>query len=565
MSTTVAQLTVAVTATGTSKTKRDIDGVSTSTEKARKKTKESSDDMVKSHGKVSKSASGMSTALGAIGGAAAAYAVVGVMEEAVAEAEDAKVSQEKLGQVMKSMGYAQHTAAVQDYANTLGQKIAIDNDDIAKTQAKIATFASLGQTAGKTGGYFNRVTEAAYNLSALGFGSAEDAAVMLSKAMNSPEQAAALSRTGALTKAEAAHAAELAKTGKTEEARAFIMAAVEKQVSGAAEKNVTGIQKTQVASAALKEQLGTALLPVVAKMADVFGKVAEWMGKHPGLVKILVPVIGALAAIIGIATIAIWLMNAALWANPITWIVAAIVGLIVVVVVMYNKFEWFRNLVKLLARVWVEGFKGIIAIAKWLWEGLKKIWDVLVSAFNWVKDNWSKIGMILGGPIVWAAKWLIGHWDSVMAFFKSIPGKLATLGKTIVNVLTWPFRTAFNAISKLWNATIGKFRIEIPSWIPLFGGKTFEMPQMPELQALATGGTVTSAGAFLVGERGPEVVNLPRGAAVTPNGGGGATYIINVEGTGLTQAQVRAQFDAAMDARGRANVLRTWQLGGLPA
>ena len=37
------------------------------------------------------------------------------------------------------------------------------------------------------------------------------------------------------------------------------------------------------------------------------------------------------------------------------------------------------------------------------------------------------------------------------------------------------------------------------------------------MQGLATGGEVVRSGNFLVGEQGPEMVNLPRGAAVTPN------------------------------------------------
>jgi len=35
---------------------------------------------------------------------------------------------------------------------------------------------------------------------------------------------------------------------------------------------------------------------------------------------------------------------------------------------------------------------------------------------------------------------------------------------------------------------------------------------------LATGGTVNSAGTYVVGEKGPELLNLPAGANVTPNG-----------------------------------------------
>ena len=55
------------------------------------------------------------------------------------------------------------------------------------------------------------------------------------------------------------------------------------------------------------------------------------------------------------------------------------------------------------------------------------------------------------------------------------------------------------------------------------------------LQGLATGGTVTSAGAFMVGERGPEMVTLPAGAAVTPNhmlGSGGSQQQLIAKVTG---------------------------------
>ena len=45
-------------------------------------------------------------------------------------------------------------------------------------------------------------------------------------------------------------------------------------------------------------------------------------------------------------------------------------------------------------------------------------------------------------------------------------------------------------------------------------------PDMGGVQGLATGGVVTSGGIFEVGEKGSEMVSLPKGSAVTPHGGG---------------------------------------------
>ncbi len=52
---------------------------------------------------------------------------------------------------------------------------------------------------------------------------------------------------------------------------------------------------------------------------------------------------------------------------------------------------------------------------------------------------------------------------------------------------------------------------------------------LPNIPGLAGGGTVTRTGAVLVGERGPELLNLPRGAVVSPNqGSGGNVYHIQI-------------------------------------
>ena len=47
-----------------------------------------------------------------------------------------------------------------------------------------------------------------------------------------------------------------------------------------------------------------------------------------------------------LTTVATWALNAAFWANPITWVVAGVAGLIATVVICWNKFEGFRGVIK---------------------------------------------------------------------------------------------------------------------------------------------------------------------------------------------------------------------------
>jgi hypothetical protein len=60
---------------------------------------------------------------------------------------------------------------------------------------------------------------------------------------------------------------------------------------------------------------------------------------------------------------------------------------------------------------------------------------------------------------------------------------------------------------------------------------------LDRFKGLASGGTLTSSGLVMVGENGPELLGLPRGASVTPNipqrlndmAGGGTTIVVNVQ------------------------------------
>ena len=74
-----------------------------------------------------------------------------------------------------------------------------------------------------------------------------------------------------------------------------------------------------------------------------------------------------------------------------------------------------------------------------------------------------------------------------------------------------------------------------------------------DLPEFANGVTNFSGGPAWVGERGPEIVNLPRGSSVTPNGGGGVTVTI---GAGAIVINTSGA-SAARDGRTAADALTT--------
>jgi hypothetical protein len=115
-------------------------------------------------------------------------------------------------------------------------------------------------------------------------------------------------------------------------------------------------------------------------------------------------VAGAVAT--GIATAAQWLWNIAMMANPLGLIIAGIVLLVGVIILIATKTTWFQDLWKV---TW-----------KWIKEAASATWD-----------------------------WLVDMFHGMVGWFTKIPGMLKSAFSGLVDIITWPYRTAFNLISTI--------------------------------------------------------------------------------------------------------------------
>jgi hypothetical protein len=115
--------------------------------------------------------------------------------------------------------------------------------------------------------------------------------------------------------------------------------------------------------------------------------------------------------------------------------------------------------------------------------------------------------------------------DSVFGFIKSAISASLSVIKGYFQLVLLPYKLMFNGIAALWNNSIGKLSFKAPSWVPGFGGKGFDVPNIP---MLAQGGIVTSATLAVIGEAGPEaVVPLSRAGEFGMGGGGNVTIHVN--------------------------------------
>lgn len=107
--------------------------------------------------------------------------------------------------------------------------------------------------------------------------------------------------------------------------------------------------------------------------------------------------------------------------------------------------------------------------------------------------------------------------DSIKDFFDD----MISFVKGVVEAIKQPINAVISGINSMFSA----LSIDIPDWIPIIGGQSISLPQIP---MLAKGGTITGSGSVIVGEKGPELLNLNSGASVVPLGNnGGMDSVVN--------------------------------------
>lgn len=176
-----------------------------------------------------------------------------------------------------------------------------------------------------------------------------------------------------------------------------------------------------------------------------------------------------------------WLMNSALLASPITWIVVGIVALVAVIVLIATKTDWFQ-------RGWKVAWSGIKAAAQATWN-----------------------------------------------FLKQIPGWIGTAFSKVANVITAPFRQAFNLVARAWNATIGQLSWSVPGWVPIIGGNSISVPHLPTFHSGGIVPGVVGTNTVAVLQAGESIGSV---AAAAGQGNGG-TVTLGSDGSELGELLVR--------------------------
>lgn len=254
----------------------------------------------------------------------------------------------------------------------------------------------------------------------------------------------------------------------------------------------------------LKESIGSALLPTVnnlmQKIAGILEKVAAWIENHQELVKVIMLVVAGLGVFLTVAgtvitTVAgigivvpkaiegfkllksgfalmkgtlssliasVWSFTSALLANPITWVVIGIVALVGGLVLLYNKCEWFRNLVGNIINFFKEKLGAVFGVVKSVFSGIGKVVGNVMSAVkNTVSEKLSNIksayeshGGGIKGVAAAAMEGVKGVYTAGFTFLDKLTGgKLSALKDKAAE----KFSQFKEAASSMWSKVKGAF------------------------------------------------------------------------------------------------------------
>ena len=166
------------------------------------------------------------------------------------------------------------------------------------------------------------------------------------------------------------------------------------------------------------------------------------------------------------ATVAQWLLNTAMSANPIGLIVAAIAALVAAFVVLWNKSEAFRNF---FIGMW-EAIKetvgaildGIVAFFSAAWDGIKAVWDTVSGYFAAIWEGIKFVFSVVADyfKMIFQTAWnyIKFVWDTVVNYFKLIWEGIKTVFEVVKKVLSGDFEGAWDAIKGLWDKVVGFFQ-----------------------------------------------------------------------------------------------------------
>lgn len=289
-------------------------------------------------------------------------------------------------------------------------------------------------------------------------------------------------------------------------------------------------------------ELVSALLPPISQFINA-------------VLALLVPILSSLLPLVTqiIGTLLPTLVE---WINlllvPVTDIVNMILPLLIQL--LMPIIEMLQPIIDLIQPIIEECIALIVPLMELLQKVLPPLIDVMTVLVNFilsrVKQAFETLSTVIRNVVNVAVTFvknqvdiMLNIFSNIISFIKNVfTGNWRAAFENVKNILSGIFQSMVNVVKTPVNAIIGvingmvsgvvkgvngvitalnKMKIDVPDWVTeKFGidnfGFNIGTVSAPQIPYLAEGGNAIEAGSAVVGEAGAELINLPRGARVTP-------------------------------------------------
>ena len=234
---------------------------------------------------------------------------------------------------------------------------------------------------------------------------------------------------------------------------------------------------------------------VVASVVAAAGPVLIFVGKVITAVGKIMPIITKLGGILSKAPVVLGAIKTAFMAivGVLGWPVTIIMAIIGVLVLLYNKCEWFRDLVNNILKGIVEAIKWVGSVlaqaGTWIYENvIKPVVDFFVELATTIKDGAVEAWNFITGILTTVATWIYDYvikpiivivlalgtllYEGVVKIWNFVTGILKTVAtwiydnviKPVVDFFIKCYETIKNALVTAWNFYIG-ILTTVATWI----------------------------------------------------------------------------------------------------
>lgn len=243
-------------------------------------------------------------------------------------------------------------------------------------------------------------------------------------------------------------------------------------------------------------ELGGAIGLILSGVALLVLGIKDLIENGYSMQGVITVLVGAIAVFIGV----LWALNAAMLANPVTWVVVGIMALVAGFVILWNECEGFRNF---WINLWDKIKNAVSVFIDWCKNAWQTIKTAIADAVNWIKEKilvpisnfyikWIKppvdkcieiitkmveivIGLYVGlfnllvnkiiKPIAeWVSKtvnnikdWIKGAVDSIKGWFSGLWSKIKEIFSPVANFFKGVWNNAYNAVKTVFSPIVNFF------------------------------------------------------------------------------------------------------------